>query len=512
MRTARTGTAIRLLLATAAAMALSSCVAVRFPSVAAGRPVVRLGASTRVDDPFLRPAAETVATTKVGSAAPASAQTVVRPQSADPVGWHATSAPSRASDEEDVAVVRIVSPPRPTTVVRAVGSSRPSATVRLTAAAGMGRLTSAGSTAVSDRATVFYPAEPRTPLGSEHAATATTSSGSVSRTGATGWVESSLRDGTPTVQAPALPEAALLYPDEYLFDGGDRGSPIHYGLYHRLGVETEDTIAEFVDDEGKRHVRATNRVAVYAPRFGSVRTVSVVGAGTGVEHLASARDLSRNASLSVQTAWSQYDKHLAAGNVRVRSRASGLQVQRTPANTAASLRLAQNQRLLYAFEDVAFVRTGEFDRANEARLSYYVAAAAEWTRRQYPVISASAGSLQEVYSRFKPEELVGLETKHKRKGDLRIVKLADKQVARPGDVITFTIRYDNLGDRELRNVRIVDNLTPRLQFLEDSATSDRPGTVNISDNGEGSVVLEFVLDDPLPGHEGGVITFQARVR
>ena len=79
-------------------------------------------------------------------------------------------------------------------------------------------------------------------------------------------------------------------------------------------------------------------------------------------------------------------------------------------------------------------------------------------------------------------------------------------------MITFTIRFDNLGDRELRNIRIIDNLTPRLEYIDDSVTSDREGSINVDDNGEGSQVLRFELDEPLTGHTGGVISFQAKLR
>ncbi|HID24084.1 MAG TPA: isopeptide-forming domain-containing fimbrial protein [Planctomycetaceae bacterium] len=288
--------------------------------------------------------------------------------------------------------------------------------------------------------------------------------------------------------------------------------PIHYGPFNRLGVDTEDTVAEYTDHTGKRHVKATNRVAIYAPRFAALRTVCVVGAGTAVTHLAGAHVLERNSGLSVRQAPTLSQEHVPLGVVRVRSRASGLERERLAVTVANEQRLSGHTRLLNAFEDVAFLWTGQFDRTNEARLAYGIAAAFRWSRTDYPVITAADRSSHEVSSRFKPEVLISISDEHKRQGELRIVKLADKKVAKPGDIVTFTIRYDNLGDRTLYHVRIVDNLTPRLEFIEDSATSDRAGDVKITDNEEGSVVLEFTLDAPLPGHTGGVITFQTRVR
>jgi len=108
--------------------------------------------------------------------------------------------------------------------------------------------------------------------------------------------------------------------------------------------------------------------------------------------------------------------------------------------------------------------------------------------------------------------LVGLEEEELPDGELRIVKLADKKIAQPGDVITFTIRYDNLGGRPLHHIRIIDNLTPRLVYIDQSADSDRDGRLVVEDNEEGSLVLKFEIAEPLPGKTGGVVTFKARVR
>ncbi len=77
----------------------------------------------------------------------------------------------------------------------------------------------------------------------------------------------------PTIDESSA-AAAKLYPDEYLFDGGDREHPIHYNDYQMLGLDTEDTAVEFSDDAGNRRVRPTNRVAIYSPRFAAVTAVS----------------------------------------------------------------------------------------------------------------------------------------------------------------------------------------------------------------------------------------------
>ena len=111
------------------------------------------------------------------------------------------------------------------------------------------------------------------------------------------------------------------FPDEFVIDGGDRGDPVHYQSFLRYGVETEDTIAEYTDDEGASHVLPSNRVAVYAPRFAAVRTVQLPVEGFGVERMASAHRLAREVRLTTREGVRQHNQQTGAVDARVRSRA-----------------------------------------------------------------------------------------------------------------------------------------------------------------------------------------------
>jgi uncharacterized repeat protein (TIGR01451 family) len=301
------------------------------------------------------------------------------------------------------------------------------------------------------------------------------------------------------------------YPDEYLCDGGDRGYPVRYDSDMRLGLETEDTVAEYTDDTGGTHVKPTNKVCVYAPRFGAVRSISSPTQGTAVDKLASADKFLRGAGVRNRDATILHNQNVVLGNYRTRERASDIDANSRPSAVAQSQLLAMNVKLVNTFQDLQFVHSGQLVQTDEVRLAKGLQAAVNWTRTQFPVITAQTEQTQEVIGQFLPGEIVGTEDKRK-PGELRIVKLADKDVAQPGDTITFTIRFDNLGERELSAIRIIDNLTPRLQYVEDSETSTLPGRLVLQDNEEGSVILEFHLDNPLPGGKGGVVTFQTKVR
>ena len=319
---------------------------------------------------------------------------------------------------------------------------------------------------------------------------------------------------------------AQRYPDEYLFDGGDRELPVHNRAFGRGGLDTEDTIAEYRDHTGKKHLKETNQVAIYAPRFGSVRAVTTPGGEFNIERLAGIQERSHNSGVQTKIGPQRYDRTDRLKGVRMRSRASGVENRDWQSGVANVVRLSSHDKLVNAFMDFSFALQGELNQSDEARLQIAIDAASQWTRNENPVVVAKLDSLHQVEARFKAAEMVGVEDEAPEPGELQIVKLADRSSAKPGDIVTFVIRYDNVGDRELTDVTIVDNLTPRLEFVDDSATSDLPGDVVWEDNGEGSLVLTFKLDNPLPGRKvkdaaknrgkdiriGGVITFQCRVR
>lgn len=310
----------------------------------------------------------------------------------------------------------------------------------------------------------------------------------------------------------ASPSLAEQFPDEYLFDGGDRELPVHYDGDIMIGVESEDTVAEFRDHKGDRKVKASNRVAIYSPRFAAVRTFTGLSEGFNIQRPISNVDQVQGAGLRQKVAGKTGVQRDRVQGVRMRSRASSIFSQTTRKDVSAAKAITQHVKLMNLFEDVQFLHDGQMRQSEMAQLHRGMNAAATWSRDLNPIIIASLTASQEVYANFKVAELVGIDEGHKKPGRLRLVKLADKEVAKPGDVITFTIRFDNLGDRELRNVRLIDNLTPRLVYVEDSATSELPGSINVDDNGEGSHILRFELDNPLAGNTGGVITFQAKLR
>ncbi|MDZ4689161.1 MAG: hypothetical protein SH850_29140, partial [Planctomycetaceae bacterium] len=318
--------------------------------------------------------------------------------------------------------------------------------------------------------------------------------------------------GMPACDVSCQP-SPFHYPDEYLCDGGDRELPVHYGIDTRDGLDTEDTVGEFLDHNGKERTSKSNRVCVYAPRFASVRTVSLpYEEGTTIE-LAGITRSGSGGELRTQLAPHLGNKNSSATGMRMRSRASGLESERLPGDVSQRQRPHEHDKIQNTFQDLNFFQTGIFEQADLARLNLGINAALVWSREEYPVIQGKIETATTGLSDITTSVLTVVDDqKSNQPGQLRLVKTADKDAAELGDVITFTIRYDNLGPREIEAVRVVDNLTPRLEYVTDSATSDRAGRLVVQDNGEGSLVLIWELADPLVPKTGGVVTFQAKVR
>lgn len=314
--------------------------------------------------------------------------------------------------------------------------------------------------------------------------------------------------GMPACDVACQP-SPFHYPDEYLCDGGDRDLPVHYGIAERYGLDTEDTVAEFVDHRGQERVAKSNRVCVYAPRFASVRTVSLPYQEGTTQELAGVTNAHFGGEFRTQLAAQQGHRNATPGGMRMRSRASGLESERLPGDVSQRQRPQLHDKIQNTFQDLSFFQSGILEQADLARLNLGIHAALVWSREQYPVIQGKIESPTTGLAEISASVLTVIDDqKSDQPGQLRLVKTADRELAEIGDVITFTIRYDNLGPREIDAVRIVDNLTPRLEYVADSST----GQMLVEDNGEGSQVLTWVLPEPLQPGAGGVITFQARVK
>jgi len=298
------------------------------------------------------------------------------------------------------------------------------------------------------------------------------------------------------------------YPEEMLCDGGDAGHPFHYEGAKFSGLEPEDTVAEFVDHEGTAHVRISSKACVYAPKFGTVRSISQPVLGYAVDILGGTHDQASAAGMDNRRGLIVAETVDSLADTRVREQAGAVDSDIGEGAMHQTIGVEQHIKLINAFEDRAAVAEGQFQQTTEAYLAESLQIAGETTYDIAPIIVASDEFGHAVTSADIAAEYTGVEDRRP-PGDLRIVKLADQSSAQPGDVLTFRIRFFNDGGRELTSVRILDHLSPRLEYVEGSVSSELQGKVTVEPNDFGGQILQFELGEPLVAGGSGEIVFQA---
>lgn len=300
--------------------------------------------------------------------------------------------------------------------------------------------------------------------------------------------------------------------DEYLFDGGDRDTPVKVDRDWTVrGIDQEDTVAHYDTLQGRTYVTPSNRVPIYAPRFASVRKVYGLEINEGSERAAGANDLvrlnSQDSRLRATTAVQPRQpvlEHNFRSTVALFDRTGGVNMQRVQ-----PLQGLANHFMPH--EDFRVIRHGALDANEKARLAERVRAALAWSSDQSVQVTIGGSLAYEAKGAYQPGETVQFEMPPG-KPRLRIIKVASKSEAAPGDEIDFTLRFDNVGDQRIGNVTVIDSLTSRLEYVPGSAQCDLNANFGTQTNDVESLLLRWEIVDPLPVGKGGVIRFKCRVR
>ena len=299
--------------------------------------------------------------------------------------------------------------------------------------------------------------------------------------------------------------------DEFVCDGNDRDfRAVPNPDWTVDGLDIEDTIAHFDTLDGQIRVTPSNRVCIYAPRFAAVRRMLTPNYETVAQKLG-VMNLKTNVRFSKRAEPSS----AAHQNVQLQSNKLTQRpnqfVDRTRGVLADSVtRLFGTRHAFKPFEDLQLIRFGEHSATENARLSLALQSAITWNSDVSAQISINKIQPIIVNDVNSALEVVSIESE----GDanLRLCKLASAASAKPGDTVDFTIRFDNIGRETIGNVTIIDNLSPRLEYLEDTAECSVRALFKTMTNKAGSLTLRWEIEAPLPKKEGGIIRFQCRVR
>jgi uncharacterized repeat protein (TIGR01451 family) len=308
---------------------------------------------------------------------------------------------------------------------------------------------------------------------------------------------------------PVLPR------DEYLCDGGDQGTPAGVGDGGAItGIDPRDAVMRFdvgLGDRRQPRILPTNRVCVYAPRFAEVH----ISTGTNEAVEVHGAALGRTADRSVQAEGLSYSRRLVQNQspelARQRRRAQDLD-GRVFAGEDSNMRGAD------MYHNVQQVRVdSQRQPAEIARTRMKPALIKEKLRidaiktAESAVMTGLVESVSQNVKTWKPYVMTGVETPPNRPG-MAIIKRVSATEAEPGDTLTFTITYRNMGNTTIRAATIVDSLLPRLEYVRGSAKGPRDTIFSTAENRVGSTELKWELPGVISPGASGQVSFQAVVQ
>ncbi len=339
----------------------------------------------------------------------------------------------------------------------------------------------------------------------------------------------------PAALPPCLPLADLPFVDpragprppeeECLRDGGDTGVRAGFDGEGRLrGVDPSDTVAEYTDASGRRRVVCSNRVCVCVPRFGVLRSETPFGRYENVVAVTDARGLLGQEQMKLRLPPVQAGQVEQPQAVRMRER---------PSIAVGRLAVARVSRVewleAHVLEVGPFAAIGtravyQLREEERVRLVKQLELARELSRREgvqeneqvvrTAVVARVQGGPEVVSAAVQTRDFTVCcnEAPRVPEKPLALFKCADRPAASVGDVVTFTLRYSNLGGRPLADVAVSDSLTGRLEYVPGSARSDRDAVFTTQDNEAGSSLLRWEITGKLMPGESGMVRFQAWVR
>lgn len=297
---------------------------------------------------------------------------------------------------------------------------------------------------------------------------------------------------------------------EFICDGGDQDPRAMLRQNDSIaGLEPQDTIVHYTTEAGDIEIVPSNRICLYAPRFGAVRKIT--GAMTGYRSLAAVGvdmplgpnrvELNQPGLVLTDSAeLGRAERYRGPDAMRDRNRGVPLEGVLQPEMAADVLTVVENLSVL-EIQTLDGDLLALVERAALAAITLTGVESVEVAVQDLrpPVLT-------------RDQRVEGLTIYEFPTGRLQIVKLADRHHAQPGELVTFALRVDNVGDAPVNHVVISDNLVTRLEYVPDSQTCSVEADFSTEPNTVGSQRLEWALQDELKVGESAMIRFQCRVR
>ncbi len=300
-------------------------------------------------------------------------------------------------------------------------------------------------------------------------------------------------------------------PQEFICNGGDAPPEARALMEDRVGgVNPQDAVVRYTTEAGEVEVQPSNRVCLYSPRFGSVRQITAAVAGEKATGLrGTSQPIGPNGIGLTQPSLMVQDLHeLRRADVARRVDAMRDRNRGVPVEGIVQPVLAEDALAILATLDA--IALNRLDESQIAVLRRGTVAARSWMIRDAVEVMIEDLRVPVLTRDQSVEAFVEYELPEA--GRLQIMKVADRNHAQQGEEVAFAIHVRNVGDSAVNEVRVIDSLIPRLEYVDGSQTVDRPADFTTSGNNSGSLRLEWMLREPLAVGEGATIEFKARVR
>ncbi|MBY0230964.1 MAG: DUF11 domain-containing protein [Gemmataceae bacterium] len=332
-----------------------------------------------------------------------------------------------------------------------------------------------------------------------------------------------LMDTPPFVDPRTGPRVAE---EECLHDGGDRGERAGLDAGGKLyGVGPEDTVAEWTDSRGRKHVVPSNRVCLCVPRFLALRQVVGLAVEEAALGPAGLREVRRDILLEgkQRPGHTVRNERLTGFTTRQRPRedkaVTGLGVFRAvQVLEAQSVTLGLAERIhwttpLAVTKDERLVLMRQLELVRQFSTITKLAGTEQVTGTG--VVARVVGGPQTIEAMLTVRDLTvccGEPEQILLDKPLVLVKCADRTSAQVGDEVEFTLKFTNVGQKPLTDIAVTDSLAGRLEYVANSSRSDRPSVFTMQDNEAGSSLLRWEITGTLQPGESGRVKFKARVR
>jgi uncharacterized repeat protein (TIGR01451 family) len=319
----------------------------------------------------------------------------------------------------------------------------------------------------------------------------------------------------PVCTAPAPPKQPILPRDEYLCDGGDRGTAAASGTSGRVGgIDPRDTVVGFdIGLKGRIEPRVlpTNVVCIYAPRFAEVRVSNGPSQNVDIQHVSTDKHLSKPLQSNSLAGSKKLVQNQSPELTRERSRASAVRGK-------LYIEEKSNNRGPSAFRgDVMTITNLQKQNPELARNRQIPAQIREKIRldgiktAEGLKIQGLSESPSEAVKVWGPHQMTGVEVPPDRPG-LAVIKRVSVNEAEPGDTVTYVIIYRNMGNTPIKNVTIADSLLPRLEYVKGTSRGPEGTGFNTAMNRVGSTEMRWQLPGVLAPGAVGHVSFDAIIR